>query len=212
MLLLGGGGVVADLRDTARDVGPDRAEGEEVFFEDCFAAARDAEGVRAGQRADACGAGFETVFAQCEGNVVEVVGADLNHGAELFGKERREDFVALGDFEVDAGVAGEGHLDDGGEEAAVGAVVVGEDFFLAAEELDCVPEFFEVGGVIDVGRGFAHLRNGLREDGAAEAVFAAAQIDQEQDGVSDGIVIAKRAGALGRSIRLDCFVACGSSQ
>ena len=91
--------------------------------------------------------------------------------------------MALRNLEVDAGVAGEGHFDDGGEEAAVGAVVVGENFFLATEELDHVPEFFEVGGVVDVRGGFAHLRNRLREDGAAEAVLAAAEIDQEQDGV-----------------------------
>ena len=212
MFLLGGGGVVAHRREAAGDVGPDRAEGEEVFFEERLAAARDAEGVRAVERADARRAGFEAVLAEGEGNVVEVVGADLDDGAELLGEERREDFVALRDFEVHAGVAGEGHLDDGGEEAAVGAVVVGEEFFLTTEELDRVPEFFEVGGVVDVGGGFAHLGNDLREDGAAETVFAAAEVDQEEDGVADGIVIAKRAGALWRSIWLDCFVACGSSQ
>jgi hypothetical protein len=191
-------------RDARRRVTSDQIER--------FAAAGDAEGVRLVERADARGAGFEAVLAECEGNVVEVVGADLNHGAEFFGEEGRENFVALGNLEVDAGVAGEGHLDDGGEEAAVGAVVVSEEFFLAAEELDRVPEFFEVGGVVDIGRGFAHLRNGLREDGAAEAVFAAAEVDEEEDGVAERIVIAKRAGALWRSIELDCFVACGSSQ
>ena len=75
------------------------------------------------------------------------------------------------DFEIDADVAGEGHFDDGGEQAAVGAVVVGEEFLLAAELLDDVPEILEVGGIVDVGRGFAGLRDDLREDGAAEAIL-----------------------------------------
>jgi hypothetical protein len=84
-------------------------------------------------------------------------------------------------------MAGEGHFGDGGEEAAVGAVVVGEEFAVAAEELDDVPELFEVVGAVDVGRGLAHLRDDLREDRAAEAVFAAAEVDQEEDGVADEI-------------------------
>ena len=70
------------------------------------------------------------------------------------------------------------HFDRGGEQAAVGAVVVGEEFFLAAELLDGVPEVLEVGGAVHVGRGRAHLRNHLGEDGTAEAVFPAAEIDQ----------------------------------
>ena len=183
MFGFGGGGVVAELRDTAGDVGPDRAEIKEIFFEERFSAAGDAERVRAVEGADARRAGFEAVLAERERNVVEVIGADLDDRAELFGEEGREHLVALRNLEVDAGVAGEGHFEDGGEKAAVGAVVVGEKFFLATEELDRVPEFFEVGGVVDVRGGFAHLRNSLREDGAAEAVLAAAEIDQEQEGV-----------------------------
>ena len=62
--------------------------------------------------------------------------------------------------------------------------MVGEDFFLAAELLDGVPEAFQLGGVFDVGRGFAHLRGDLGEDGAAEAVFAESEIDQEELGVA----------------------------
>ena len=73
----------------------------------------------------------------------------------------------------------EGHFDCGGEQAAVGAVVVGEELLLAAELLDGVPEILEVGGAVHVGRGRAHLRDHLGEDGAAEAVFPAAEIDEQ---------------------------------
>ena len=86
--------------------------------------------------------------------------------------------MASGDFEINANVAGESHLDNGGEQAAVGAVVVGEEFLLAAELLDGVPEVLEVGGAVHVGRSFAHLRNHLREDGAAETVLPTAEIKQ----------------------------------
>ena len=87
MLLLGGGGIVAEGGEAAGHVGPDRAESEKVFLEERFAAAGDAEGLRAIQRADARGAGLEAVLAERERNVVEVVGADLDHSAELFGEE-----------------------------------------------------------------------------------------------------------------------------
>src|ERR1019366_757088 len=98
--------------------------------------------------------------------------------------------VAGGNLDVDAGVAGEGHFHHGGEEAAVGAVVVGEEFFLAAELLDHMPKFLQVDGVVDIGRGGADLRNDLREDRTAEAVLAAAEIYEEQHRVSDMLVVA----------------------
>ena len=118
-------------------------------------------------------------------NGVEVGGADLDDGAEFFIEEGAVDVVARENFEIDAGMTCKGHLGDGGEEAAVGTVVVGEEFAVAAELLDDGPKLLEVVGAVDVGRGFTHLRNDLSEDGTAEAVFAAAEIDQEQDGVAD---------------------------
>jgi hypothetical protein len=74
---------------------------------------------------------------------------------------------------------GKGHLHHGGEQAAVGAVMVGEEFSLAAELLDGVPEILQVGGAVDVGHRLAHLRSHLGEDGAAEAVLPATEIDQQ---------------------------------
>ena len=61
--------------------------------------------------------------------------------------------------------------------------MVGEEFALAAELLDGVPKTFEVGGGIDVGGSLAGLVDDLGEDGAAEAVFPAAEVYQEEGGV-----------------------------
>ena len=60
----GASGVVANCGDAAGDVGPDRAQGEEVFVEEDFAAAFDAKAVVAVERADARGAGLEAVLAE----------------------------------------------------------------------------------------------------------------------------------------------------
>ena len=84
------------------------------------------------------------------------------------------------------------HLNDRGEQAAVGAIVVSEEFLLPAELLDGVPESFQVGGIVHVRRGLAHLGDSLGEDGTTEPVFAAAQINQQQNRISDSIVIARR--------------------
>jgi hypothetical protein len=51
----------------------------------------------------------------------------------------------------------------------------------------------EVGRTVDVGGGCAHLRDDLGEDGAAETVLTAAQIDQQQDGRAVDFVPAGQA-------------------
>ena len=58
--------------------------------------------------------------------------------------------------------------------------MVGEDFFLAAQLLDRVPEILEIGWAIDIRRGFTGLGDNLREDGTAETILRTAEIDQEQ--------------------------------
>jgi hypothetical protein len=52
----------------------------------------------------------------------------LDDRAEFLGEQRRDRIVAeLVELDVDAGVAGEGHFAQGREQAAVGAVVIGEE-------------------------------------------------------------------------------------
>ena len=78
---IGTGGVVAEGGHPVRHIRPHGAEGEEVFIQEDFAAALDAEAVLAVERTDARGAGFEAVLAEGLRNGVEVGGADLDDGA-----------------------------------------------------------------------------------------------------------------------------------
>ena len=181
--LFGARGVVTHRLDAAGDVRPDGAEIGEAFVKEFGAGLPDAEGEVRVERADARDAGLESVIAQHEVNLVEVFFAYLDDGAQFLVEQRGERVVQVGNLEVDARVAGEGHLRHGGQQAAVGAVVIGENLAVAAQQLDRVPKILQVGGLVDVGRLGARLRNHLREDGAAEAVLAVAEVDEQQDGV-----------------------------
>ena len=155
------------------------------------------------QRAEAGDAGFQAMLAKGEPDIVEIGFAHLDDRAEFLVEElgkggragdlpppqrgprlrRRGD----GEFEVDPHMTGESHFHHGGQQAAVGTVVVGEDLVFATELLDGVPEILQVNRAVEVGRGFTRLRDDLREDGTAETVLAAAEIDKEEDGRADVI-------------------------
>jgi hypothetical protein len=177
VLGIGGRGVVAEGGDAVGDIGPEGTEGGEALVKNFLASAPDAQGVVGIERAEARGAGLEPVFPQGERDLVEILGAHLEDGAEFLVEEGGERVVAGGDFEVDAHMPGKGHLDHRGQQAAVGAVVVGEEFLFAAELLDDVPEILQVGGTIHIRRFLARLGNHLREDRASEPVFAPPKID-----------------------------------
>jgi len=121
------------------------------------------------------------------GDLRAVVAADLQHGAQLLAKQALEDVVAEAALEGvgllfqaihvvhedvvadgvqhhrEAAMGSEGHLAQGGEQAAVAPVVVGQKQALAPEALDQGEELGEVRG-IDVRRLFAHGIVGLGED------------------------------------------------
>ena len=61
--------------------------------------------------------------------------------------------------------------------------MIGEQLLFFAELLDSIPEPFQVIGAIDVRRFLPHLRKRLSENGAAEAILAATDIDQNQTGI-----------------------------
>src|SRR5690606_11791747 len=126
------------------------------------------------ERADDAAACIQSVGAQRLEHGGFVRHADLEQRAQLLGEQRGERIGFGWQLDVEADLAGEGHLRGARENAAVGAIVIREDAAFAAELLDRVPETFEVFGAIDVWRRLAGLANGLREAGAAEAVLAAA--------------------------------------
>src|SRR5579872_5792752 len=77
-------------------------------------------------------------------------------------------------------MAGEGHLGECGEETAVGAVVIGEQLALAVELLDYVKESKQFSGLGCVWGCAGSEVIALREHGAAEAVAALSEIDEDE--------------------------------
>ena len=119
------------------------------------------------------GAADEMCGEACGAELIEdgggVFGADLDDGAEFFGEECCERGRA-GNVDLEADASGEGHLGERDEEAAVGAVVIGEELARAIELLDRVEEGDELGGLGCVGCFAAGEVVDLRECGVAEAV------------------------------------------
>ena len=81
-------------------------------------------------------------------------------------------------------MAGKRHLAHRGPQAAIAAVVVGEQFVLCAQLVDGGDQALEQRGVVEVGHGVAELVDALREDRSAHAALAAAEVDQDQRGVA----------------------------
>ena len=115
------------------------------------------------------------------------------------------DAIAFGDQQIDierhAHVAGKGHFTGCGKQAAIAAVVVGEQLAILAQLVDGLDQIDQVLRVVQVGRLVAQLVQGLRQDAGAHAVFAVAQIDQHQGGVRFGRVELwrERAAHIGQS-------------
>jgi hypothetical protein len=113
---------------------------------------------------------------------LHVGGAHLDHRAGLLGEQRRHGLRAVtGDVvqhDVHAGAAGERHLRQGGEQAAVGAIVVGEQALFRQQPLGHLEEGDQIVGVIQVRRHIADLAEHLGQRRAGQAVLAAAQVDQ----------------------------------
>ena len=85
----------------------------------------------------------QAVLSQYAFNRVTICGTHLNHRAQLFVKQRRQTILAQRrDVRFDAAVAGEGHLSQSNQQAAVGTVVVGQQFTLCHQGLDGVVETF----------------------------------------------------------------------
>ena len=82
-----------------------------------------------------------------------------------------------------AHMAGKSHFAHGGEQAAVAAVVVGQDLAVGAQRVHGVDQAHQQLRVVQVGHAVTHLVQGLRQNAAAHAVAALAQVDQHQGAV-----------------------------
>ena len=124
--------------------------------------------------------------------------AYLQHRAQLFVKQAAEHgfFVRpFGDQRVDLHKAGHVHIQphprrkrhfrERGEQTAVAAVVVGQEFVFGHQLLHHFIKRFQTAYIIDVGRFAAGFVVHLRQRGAAHACFSKAQIDKQQYAVGD---------------------------
>ena len=143
---------------------------------------------------------------------IALLGAHLQHHTELFIEQGFEiefvaagadlacpvfpvahvsaavgDAVAFGHQQVDvqrhAHMAGKRHLADGGHQAAVAAVVVGEDFSTGAQRINRVDQVHQILRVVQIRHVVPHLVQRLRKDRATHAVLALAQVNQHERGV-----------------------------
>ena len=110
------------------------------------------------------------------------LGAHLQHRAELLGEQRRERIVAQarrarcpGRRRPANAISTQRH-----EQAAVGAVVIRQHDARRVELLHGREEALQQRGIVEVGRRRADLPVDLRQRRAAQAVLAAAEVDEQQ--------------------------------
>ena len=94
--------------------------------------------------------------------------ADLHHHPRLLGEEGCVQLVA-GDVDAPALVAGEGHLQQGDDEAAVAHVVARHDGPAPDQVLHRLEDRVQSGRILDVGSFVAELAEDLGERAAAQA-------------------------------------------
>ena len=97
-------------------------------------------------------------------DVVPIGSADLNHRTELLVEQRRDRRSRqLVERDVEAAAAGERHLGQRGEEAAIRAVVVGQQPVLRVQRLHGREERLERFHIVQIRRGRAQAIVDLRE-------------------------------------------------
>ncbi|MCY1416500.1 hypothetical protein D9M71_320070 [compost metagenome] len=188
-LLLGAIGVVTQALDLVAGLGPLALQQTTVALEQLFAHVVDQHFAVVDRLTDHCNAVFtQAGSAELGQHIRSGVLMHLNHCTQLFVEEDGGNFFPLAgqgvQFQAQAAMAGEGHFQHGGHQAAVGTVVVGQQVAVGVQALDHGEEGLEVFGVVDVRCLAAQLAVGLREDRGAHAVLATAEVDQDQIGLA----------------------------
>ena len=123
----------------------------------------------------------QAMLRQNRFNRIAIRRTHLNHGAQLFVKQRSQTvFAKRRNVRFHATVAGEGHLCQGHQQAAVGTVVVGQQLTLRHQRLNRVVEAFQLGHVTHVGWLVAELAVNLRQRGSTQRVVTFTQVNQQQ--------------------------------
>ena len=131
-----------------------------------------------------CGDFFYGKRAECRTNFIDVGAMNLNHGTEFFVEQRGHCVLVRRIKRYSQTCArGDHHLDQHGEQATVGAVVIGEQQTVCTEFLHACEERFQIICGIAIRHFRAHRRLHLIEDRATHALLAARDVDQQQHGV-----------------------------
>ena len=113
-------------------------------------------------------------------HLIGMLGRHLNHRPQLFREQCGHRLRAIaGDViqgNVQTGAAREGHLGKGGEQTAVRAVVVRQQFAFRQQLLGHLEEGNQVFGIVQIRGNIPHLTVHLRQSRARQTVLATAQI------------------------------------
>ena len=200
--------IVAQARDVIPGLGPGAVQFDALCREGKPCIAPDAYFVIVVGLADEMGHAAEIGGAQHVHHLHALVSADLQHRTQFLAEEHGEQaieqpaieefgsafqpvdvvhqrVVAQGvDIERNAAMRRERHLADGGEQAAVRTIVIREDQAGFVEPLDCRKETTKHVGIRIRRRTGGERRKHLGQRGAAQAILACAQIDQQQFGLA----------------------------
>ena len=95
---------------------------------------------------------------------------------------------------------GKGHLGHGGQQAAVAAVVKGQNFSIGAQGVDGVHQSDQQLRIVQIGGFVAHLVQGLRQHTGSHARLAPTQIDEQQRAVHTAVQLRReRAAHIGQA-------------
>lgn len=113
----------------------------------------------------------QTMSGQQRFHRLAVGGTHLNHAAKLFVKQRGQTILAeRGDINLDAAVAGKGHLGQRDQQAAVRPVVPRQQLTFSHQRLHRIPEAFQLRDIANVGSHIAKLTVNLRQRGRAQGI------------------------------------------
>ena len=180
LLLVGAGRIVAQRLHRVRRLRPEAAQEAAALLEQQLARPAQRHAVVGARRARGARTAAPSPWRAERGDdPIDVGRSDGDHGAQLLGKERRDGIGAeRGEIDVQPDAAGEGHLEQRHQEAAVAAVVVGGQQAGRVQLLDRREEPDQAGRIVEVGRRRAERAVDLRQRRAAEPILPDAEIDR----------------------------------
>ncbi len=186
MLLIGALRVVPQALHLPAGLAPDGAKGGAAGAINLAAGTLEQDEVVFAHRAQHMGAGCQTVTGQQGQHRFLVFATNLDDGTQLLVEQGRQQVATHAiELDVEAAVTGKRHLGQGDEEAAVGAVVVGNQLAIRHQRLDGVEEALELDRVVQIRSALPKLAIDLGQGRGAEALLAVAKVDEDKVGLTE---------------------------